>query len=109
MQPQGQVQVLVNMLDFDMDPDAAGRAPRMRHDGLNTPTVTGPADTGRVSYEAAFEPGLIGEMTSRGHEMSSVTDPVEQFMGGYQCVRRINAGYAGASEPRFDGHARGRD
>jgi len=109
MQPQGQVQVLVNMLDFDMDPDTAGRAPRMRHDGLNTPTVTRQADAGQVFYEAAFEPGLIGDMKSRGHEMSIGSDAVDHFMGGYQCVRRIKSGYSGASEPRFDGYARGRD
>ena len=37
MQPQGQVQVLINMLDFGMDPYVAGSTPRMRHDSLNGP------------------------------------------------------------------------
>ena len=108
-QPQGQVQVLVNMLDFGMDPYAAGSAPRMRHDGLNGPYVTQVSDAGIVYPEAAFSDVLIDAMRSRGHTIGEVYDTVAHFMGGYQCVRREKTGYTGASEPRFDGCALGVD
>ena len=109
MQPQGQVQVLINMLDFGMDPYAAGSAPRMRHDTLNGPYVAQVSDAGIVYPEAAFSDALIDEMRSRGHTIGEVNDPVAYFMGGYQCVRREKDGYSGASEPRFDGCALGID
>ena len=109
MQPQGQVQVLINMLDFGMDPYVAGSTPRMRHDSLNGPYVAQVSDAGIVYPEAAFSDGLIDEMRSRGHTIGEVNDPVAHFMGGYQCVRREQDGYTGASEPRFDGCALGID
>ena len=109
MQPQGQVQVLVNMIDFGMDPYAAGNAPRMRHDTLNGPYVAQVSDAGTVYPEAAFSPALIDALRSRGHPIGEANDPVALFMGGYQCVRREKDGFSGASEPRFDGCALGVD
>ena len=107
MQPQGQVQVLVNMLDFGMDVHAAGAAPRMRHDGLNSPTLPRESDGGIVWYEAACAPATLDELRKRGHDVRPASHPVLHFMGGYQAIRCTPDGYVAASEPRFDGCAAG--
>jgi gamma-glutamyltranspeptidase/glutathione hydrolase len=107
MQPQGQVQVLVNQLDFGMDVAAAGAAPRMRHDGVNHPHRARVADAGIVHHEAGFPSGLLDGLRARGHDLRPAQDAVTHFMGGYQCIRRERGGYVAASEPRFDGCAAG--
>ncbi|TDJ62163.1 MAG: gamma-glutamyltransferase family protein, partial [Proteobacteria bacterium] len=61
MQPQGQVQVLINMIDFDLDPQAAGDAPRMRHYGGRQPNGVRLDGLGVVRYEAAIRPALVAE------------------------------------------------
>lgn len=104
MQPQGQVQVLVNMLDFGLEPQAAGDRPRMRHDGINHPNRSRPADAGVVLHEAGFAPALLADLAGRGHDVRPATHPQQHFMGGYQCIRREADGTCtGASECRFDG------
>ncbi len=107
VQPQGQVQVLVNHLDFGMDIQAAGAAPRMRHDGLNNPSQARESDGGVVLHEAGFSSELLAALEARGHDLQPATHPVLHFMGGYQCIRRTAAGWEAASEPRFDGCALG--
>lgn len=107
MQPQGQVQVLVNMIDFGLDPQAAGDAARIRHDGLNAPNRPQRSDAGVVWHEPEVDPACVTELRRRGHDVRVCTEPVLHFMGGYECVRREADGYSGASEPRFDGCALG--
>lgn len=107
MQPQGQVQVLINMIDFGMDIQAAGDAGRVRHDGLNHPNLSADADAGIVWHEAGCDAGLIETLRARGHDVRPATHPVQHFMGGYQCIRRDVSGWLGASERRFDGCAAG--
>lgn len=107
MQPQGQVQVLVNMIDFGMDPQAAGDAARLRHDGLNAPNRPQRSDGGIVWHEPEVDGACVAELRRRGHDVRVCTEPVLHFMGGYECVRREADGYTGASEPRFDGCALG--
>ena len=107
VQPQGQVQVLVNHLDFGMDIQAAGAAPRMRHDGLNSPSQARESDGGIVLHEAGFPPQLLAALEARGHELQPVSHAVLHFMGGYQCIQRTADGWLAASEPRFDGAALG--
>lgn len=108
MQPQGQVQVLVNILDFGMDPQAAGAAPRMRHSGGSQPDGTRQAG-GVVQYEPEFSAALIKDLAARGHAMQPLDKPIPNQVGGYQAVWRDAAAglYVGASEPRFDGCALG--
>lgn len=105
VQPQGQVQVLVNHLDFGLDIQAAGAAPRLRHDGRNHPHLQAEADGGIVLFEDACSLALLAGLRERGHEMVPASHPVLHFMGGYQCVQRTAEGYLAASEPRFDGCA----
>ncbi|MBK6658368.1 MAG: gamma-glutamyltransferase family protein [Proteobacteria bacterium] len=107
VQPQGQVQVLVNHLDFGMDIQAAGAAPRMRHDGLNSPSQARESDGGVVFVEDGFAPALLAALEARGHELKPASHAVTHFMGGYQCIRRTSTGWQAASEPRFDGCALG--
>jgi gamma-glutamyltranspeptidase / glutathione hydrolase len=105
MQPQGHVQVLVNVIDFGMNLQEAGDAPRLRHDGSSEPTDEVMTDGGEVALEAGFEPAVIAELERRGHR---IKDARGDF-GGYQAIRRDpgNGSYAGASESRKDGHAAG--
>jgi gamma-glutamyltranspeptidase / glutathione hydrolase len=106
MQPQGHVQVLVNMIDFGMNLQEAGDAPRARHDGSSEPTDEVMADGGTVILEPSFGPELAKQLEARGH---TVKTGGGGDMGGYQAIRRdADAGvYAGASESRKDGHAAG--
>jgi len=105
MQPQGHVQVLVNMIDFGMNLQEAGDAPRLRHDGSSSPTDEVMTDGGELVLEPGFDPAVIRELERRGHR---VAKPGGDF-GGYQAIRRdpVTGVYAGASESRKDGHAAG--
>jgi gamma-glutamyltranspeptidase / glutathione hydrolase len=109
MQPQGQVQVLVNMIDFDMDPQAAGDAARMRHFGGRQPNGQRLDGLGIVQYEGEFDSSLIKELQRRGHKMQEIDDWLTGFVGGYQAIRYESNDevYVAGSEPRLDGCALG--
>ena len=106
MQPQGQVQVLVNLLDFGMDVQAAGEAPRIEHLGSPTPTGRPEAQGGGVlSVERGIPEEIFAELVRRGHQ-AVWTD---RNGGGYQAILIDPATRAlqGGSEPRSDGCAAG--
>jgi gamma-glutamyltranspeptidase/glutathione hydrolase len=108
MQPQGQVQVLTNMLDFGLGLQGAGDAPRVRHEGSTEPTGAPQlAHGGTVYLEPGFEARAIDGLRARGHRIEPI-DSRAPF-GGYQAIRRdLKSGvYFGASESRKDGHAAG--
>lgn len=109
MQPQGQVQVLVNMIDFGMDPQAAGDAPRMRHFGGSQPNGERLDGLGVVQYETGIAAAVIAELKRRGHRMEPIEDWIDGFVGGYQAIRydARDSVYVAASEARFDGCAAG--
>ncbi len=70
MQPQGQVQVLVNLIDFGMNVQEAGEAPRLEHLGSATPTGSpGSRTGGTVSAERGISAQVIEELTRRGHRV----------------------------------------
>jgi len=108
MQPQGQVQVLTNWIDFGMNIQMAGDAARVRHEGSATPTGT-PADPkgGVVHYESGLPPSTIEALEQRGH----VVQPSKTSMGGYQGIRIDweRGILEGATESRNDGLALGTD
>jgi gamma-glutamyltranspeptidase / glutathione hydrolase len=104
MQPQGHVQVLVNMIDFGMGLQAAGDAPRVRHDGSSEPTGELMTDGGVVRLEQGVAAATIAELERRGHRVEVVNDG---GYGGYQAIRRDGDVWVGASESRKDGHAAG--
>ena len=105
MQPQGHVQVLVNMIDFGMNLQEAGDAPRVRHEGSSEPTDEVMRDGGEVILETGYSPEAIKALQARGHK---VTVDNDGNFGGYQAIRRDpNGVYFGASESRKDGAAQG--
>lgn len=105
MQPQGHAQIVVNLIDFGMNLQVAGDAPRIRHDGSSQPTGEVMTDGGVVNLESGFSFETINDLMRRGHKI--------QFSkggyGGYQAIMwdEKNKVYYGASESRKDGQAAG--
>lgn len=105
MQPQGQVQVLSNIIDFGMNVQEAGDAPRWRHNGSSTPTGEVMTGGGTVQLEVGISPEVVKQLRSRGHQVQQGRG----FYGGYQAIMwdEQNKVYWGASEMRQDGQAAG--
>lgn len=105
MQPQGHVQILVNIIDFGMNLQEAGDVPRIRHSGSSQPTDEIMIDGGILNLEHGFSEEVIQELTNRGHQVKVGTGGY----GGYQAIKwdARNKVYVGASESRKDGHAAG--
>jgi len=106
MQPQGHVQVLVNMIDFGMNVQAAGDAARVRHLGSQTPTGRAmDTDGGAVAVESGIPAETLQALSARGHKL---VRSVGSF-GGYQAIRidEQQGTLHGATEPRKDGAAVG--
>jgi gamma-glutamyltranspeptidase/glutathione hydrolase len=107
MQPQGHVQILVNLLDFDMTLQEAGDAPRFHHIGSAEPTgAEANPEGGELQLESGFPPETIRELVRRGHKVTAA--PASEF-GGYQAIRYDHSDgvYFGATESRKDGLALG--
>jgi gamma-glutamyltranspeptidase/glutathione hydrolase len=105
MQPQGHVQVVVNLIDFGMNLQEAGDAPRVRHEGSTEPTGEGKQGSGQVFVESGIPYESVRELLRRGHRVSNSLDGY----GGYQAIMydERNKVYYGASESRKDGQAAG--
>ncbi len=105
MQPQGHVQILVNMIDFGMNLQVAGDAPRLRHEGSSQPTGEVMTDGGKINLETGIDAKVIKMLRRRGHTVSVGGSGY----GGYQAIMRdqVNNVYYGASESRKDGQAAG--
>ncbi|UNK58248.1 gamma-glutamyltransferase [Pseudoxanthomonas daejeonensis] len=107
MQPQGHVQIVMNLVDFGMNLQEAGDAPRIQHEGSTEPTgqSTAMSDGGEVNLETGFPYETIRALMRKGHRVIFADGPY----GGYQAIQRDpgNGVYFGASESRKDGHAAG--
>lgn len=105
MQPQGHVQVLVNLIDFEMNVQAAGDAARVRHVGSATPTGLEASGVGVVNVESGIREAVIDELISRGHQVQRS----EGGFGGYQgiLIDPVNGVLHGGTESRKDGAAVG--
>ncbi len=105
MQPQGHVQVLVNRLDFGMNVQAAGEAPRVEHLGSATPTGK-PADgVGVIQVEVGMPEAVVEGLRKRGHRIKWVP----RNTGGYQgiWIDPDTGVLHGGTEARKDGAAVG--
>ena len=106
MQPQGHAQIVMNLVDFGMNLQEAGDAPRIQHDGDTEPTGQNatPAGSGEVDLESGFPYETVRALMRKGHSVRFADGPY----GGYQAIRvNPHGGYVGASESRKDGHAAG--
>ncbi|HJO05494.1 MAG TPA: gamma-glutamyltransferase [Acidobacteriota bacterium] len=105
MQPQGHVQILVNMIDFGMNVQEAGDAPRLRHSGSSQPTGETMTDGGSVSLEFGYSEATIAKLEAMGHAVAVSAGGY----GGYQGIRHDPATgvFYGATESRKDGIAAG--
>ena len=105
IQPQGHAQIVVNIVDFGMNLQEAGDAPRMRHSGSSQPTGSVMIDGGTLNLESGFTPKVFRELRKMGHQISFSVG----IYGGYQAigVDLENKVYSGASESRKDGQAAG--
>ncbi len=104
-QPQMHAQIMVNMIDFGMNLQEAGDAPRILHSGSSEPTGEQMIDGGYVSLESGYSQKVRRQLMQKGH---TLTDVVGAF-GGYQAIMRDpkTGVYYGASESRKDGQAAG--
>lgn len=105
MQPQGHAQIVINLIDFGMNLQEAGDAPRMRHVGSSQPTDEIMTDGGIVNLESGFKTETIQQLMRLGHK-------IQWDLGGYGGYQAImwdqkNKVYFGASESRKDGQAAG--
>ena len=89
MQPQGHVQILVNLIDFGMNLQEAGDAPRARHDGSSEPTDEVMRDGGEVILEVGASPATVKALEARGHKVKVANDG---DFGGYQAILRNERG-----------------
>ena len=104
-QPQGHAQIVMNMVDYGMNVQEAGDAPRWDHSGGSSP-VTGPSThKGEVHVESGIPYETVRGLMGRGHKVGFARG----IYGGYQAIYRDpeTGFYHGASESRKDGQAVG--
>ena len=91
MQPQGHVQVMINTIDYHMNPQEALDAPRMQWVG------------GRcIQLEREVSPEIARQLAAMGHEVEVIDDLID--MGRGQIIwRREDGLLTGGTEPRCDG------
>ena len=95
----------MNLVDFGMNLQEAGDAPRMLHQGSSQPTGEKMTDGGQVFLETGVPYEAIRELVKRGHRVGF---DVGSY-GGYQAILydAEQGVYYGASESRKDGQAAG--
>jgi len=102
-QPQAHAQIIINMIDFGLNLQEAGDAPRIVHSGSSQPTDEIMKDGGTLSIESGFGKTIEEELIAKGH----VLQYEKGIFGGYQAIMLKDGVYYGASETRKDGQAAG--
>jgi gamma-glutamyltranspeptidase/glutathione hydrolase len=105
MQPQGHVQILVNLIDYGLNLQEAGDAARWQHDGSTDYDHPKMTDGGYVYLESGIPWNVVADLKRRGHDIRTDLGGY----GGYQAILwdAKNRTYLGASESRKDGQAAG--
>jgi gamma-glutamyltranspeptidase/glutathione hydrolase len=98
MQPQGQTQIIANLVEYGLDLQAAGDCPRWRHDRGEGGAL------GMLSLESGAPTGTRKKLADMGWNVSPMKS-YDSGYGGYQAVQRGAEAYAAASEMRKDGLA----
>lgn len=102
-QPQAHAQIIINMIDFGLNLQEAGDAPRIVHSGSSQPTGEVMKDGGSLSIESGFGKQIEQELSNKGHTIKYQ----KGVFGGYQAIMFKDGVYYGASETRKDGQAAG--
>lgn len=104
-QPQGHSEIVMNIVDFGMNLQEAGDAPRIDHGGSSSPTGEPAEGTGEIHLESGFDYQTILGLMAKGHKVAYRRG----IYGGYQAILwdEKNGVYRGASESRKDGQAAG--
>ena len=102
-QPQAHAQIIINMIDFGLNLQEAGDAPRIVHSGSSQPTDEVMTDGGSLSIESGFGKKIEKQLTKKGHTIKYE----KGIFGGYQAIMLEDGVYYGASETRKDGQAAG--
>ena len=102
-QPQAHAQIIINMIDFGLNLQEAGDAPRIVHSGSSQPTGEVMTDGGSLSIESGFGKQIEQELSNKGH----IIKYQKGVFGGYQAIMFKDGVYYGASETRKDGQAAG--
>jgi len=107
MQPQGQVQVLINMIDFGMNLQAAGDAARLQHSGGSTPSGETGKGVGSLKVEIGVATSVMEKLKAKGHVIEMYSPEASDYVGGYQAIEfdSGNDVFRGASDMRLDGAA----
>ena len=94
MQPQGHVQMITRIFDYNQNPQQVSNAPRW--------FIT---EENRLAVEPGFDDNVISELKNRGHNI--ITDLPERNFGGAQLIYKTDNGYIAGSDYRKDGLAAG--
>lgn len=101
MQPQGQAQIISNMVDFGLGVQEAGDAPRWRHGGSSEPTGIGAENMTALDLESGVPLQTRKDLEALGWTLKTELGGY----GGYQAIERWPGRYAAATEMRKDGVA----
>ncbi len=104
-QPMGHTQIVMNLIDFGMNIQEAGDAPRWDHTGGASPMGRTTENTGLIRTESGIPYSTIRGLMDKGHRIGTARG----IYGGYQAILwdDKNNVYHGASESRKDGQAAG--
>ena len=103
MQPQGQTQIIANLVDFGLGLQEAGDAPRWLHEFSTEPNGEPAREGGRgvLALESGVPAATRAGLAGLGHVIADIPGGY----GGYQAIERLPGRYAAASEMRKDGAA----
>jgi gamma-glutamyltranspeptidase/glutathione hydrolase len=110
MQPQGQTQIITNLVDFGLGLQEAGDAPRWLHELSPEPSGRDPMPPGvpeslRPKGVLALESSVPAATREGLRALGHVVHDLPGGYGGYQAIERHPGRYAAASEMRKDGAA----